>query len=175
MTPVALRLNSLLLPLTFAVVACQDPAAVQPDVSAQFDVSAAGCDIDSDWCGFTDVAGSYRMVMSGFDSDALTITGVNRRGASVAAQLTIGTEFKPGLPPNPIIPTDPLLPPNPVFPNDPLIVALLQDYENALSGDLGGDGSTIYTAVGNLAAAGVAARIWIDQSSGVVKAFRPLN
>jgi hypothetical protein len=93
----------------------------------------------------------------------------------ITAQLTIGTAFKPALPPNPVFPTDPTLPPNPIFPNDPIIDGLLRDYDNALSLGLGNDGSLIYSAIGNLAAAGVAARVWIDQSSGVVRAFRPLN
>ena len=186
MSLAAIRLNFHLLPLACLALACQDPAAPQTHVSAQYDLTSAGCDLDSDWCGSTDLAGSYRLVMTGFDSDALTITGVNRLGASVTAQLTIGTAFKPTLPPNPIfptdptlppnpvIPTDPLLPPSPIFPNDPIIVGLLSDYDNALS--LGfGDGSSVYTAISNLAAARVGARLWIDSSSGVVRAFRPIN
>jgi hypothetical protein len=137
-------------------------------------VTSEVCDIDSDWCGFTDIAGSYRLVMTGFDSDALTLTGMNRFGASVTAQLTIATAFKPTLPPSPIFPTDPTLPPNPVFPTDPLIDGLLRDYDNALS--LGfGDGSSIYTAISSLAAARVGTRLWIDPGSGVVRAFRPMN
>lgn len=174
MSPAALRVNSLLLPLTLAALACQDPTAPLPHAAVQYDVSSAACDIDSDWCGSNDLAGSYRFVMTGFDSDALTITGVNRRGASVTAQLTIATAFKPTLPPSPIFPNDPLLPPNPVIPNDPVIVGLLADYDAALSIGLG-DASLIYTAIGNLAAASVAARLWIDPSSGVVRAFRPMN
>ena len=174
MSPAALRLNSLLLPLTLAALACQDTTAPQPHASARYDVSSAACDIDNDSCDLTDVGGSFRLVLDGFDSNSLTLTGVNRSGAAVTAQVTIGTAFKPTLPPSPIFPTDPVLPPNPIFPNDPLIVALLQDYDNALTLGLG-DGSLVYSAISSLAAARVPARVWIDQRTGTVRAFRPMN
>ena len=174
MSPAALRLNSLLLPLTFAALACQDSTAPQLQASPEYDVTSAACDIDNDSCDLSDVGGSFRLVLDGFDSNSLTLTGVNRKGAAVTAQITFGTAFKPTLPPSPIIPTDPILPPNPIFPTDPLIAGLLSDYNNALSLGLG-DGSLVYSAISSLAAARVPARLWIDQRTGTVRAFRPMN
>jgi hypothetical protein len=181
MSPAALRLNSILLPLTFAAVACQDPTVPQTDAASPlYDVSTEACDIDSDWCGVTDVAGSYRLMLNGFDSDALTLTGVNRSGAAVSAQLTMATAFKPGLPPSPIFPTDPtlppspILPPNPIIPTDPLIIAALAQYNDAVSIGLG-EGPLVYSAISSLAAAGAPVRVWIDQRTGAVRAFRPIN
>ena len=175
MSPAALRLNSLLLPLTLAALACQETTAPQSDASPRYDVTSAACDIDSDWCDLADVGGSLRITLNGFDSDALTLTGVNKKGATVSVQLTIGTAFKPSLPPNPIFPNDPLLPPNPVLPPSPIVEGLLLDYDAALGADLNSDGSLIYSVISNLAAAQVPARIWIDRTTGVVKAFRPMN